>query len=41
MLAIWGSERSGMTIDFVKQMDDVYKCLRFMTACESRYWSLS
>ncbi|KAK7027260.1 Gypsy retrotransposon integrase-like protein 1 [Paramarasmius palmivorus] len=37
LLNIWGGKRSGLTIDPVKEMSDVHKCMQALQVCEKRW----
>ncbi|KAI0260431.1 fungal-specific transcription factor domain-containing protein [Gloeopeniophorella convolvens] len=40
LLSLWGAKRSGTTLDAMKEMEDVRKCLKVLEAAESR-WSVA
>ncbi|TFY75185.1 hypothetical protein EWM64_g8827, partial [Hericium alpestre] len=37
LLSIWGVKRSGVSIDPVKEMEDVHKCMRVLKDAETRF----
>ena len=39
LLNIWGGKRSGLSMDPVKEMADVHKCMGALKALENRYVS--
>ncbi|KAF9568044.1 hypothetical protein CPC08DRAFT_702861 [Agrocybe pediades] len=38
VLNVWGHERSGLSIDVPKEMDDLRKCIHIFIECEKRRW---
>ena len=40
LLSLWGAKRSGTTLDPVKEMQDVRKCLMLLETAETR-WSIA
>jgi len=37
VLNIWGHERSGITIDVAKEMQDLRRCMTIFMECEKRF----
>ncbi|EEC00059.1 hypothetical protein MPER_00082, partial [Moniliophthora perniciosa FA553] len=37
LLNIWGGKRSGLSIDPVREMSDVHKCMQVLDECQKRW----